>query len=261
MKNKTKQQESLARNAAIYTTAGIRKMVNRLIRKYHGTSDDKKCLLACVRAWHDSDYVLTPNCRGIDTDDQNIVKTYLTKRAKAITGKELPSTRPFVVKHGEDPVIEQVVQAALDMSFISTNAEIVKLGIAVSTRRGDLLEEYIWKKARPYGLIWLKAESVKASDFAFEDDGELLQVKNSSNTENSSSSGDRNSYGVPKWWHIDAKGMPRWSVLIAKIQEHTTKCVPQNLFTEAEFTKFCVDSMVANMVADGGIQLLCELDD
>ena len=260
MKKPTEQQKGLARNAKDYTTEGIMKMADKLLRKFHGTADDRRTVRACIRAWQEHGYVFASGRQGVKKNDPNILETYVTKTAKAVTSRKLPSEREFVVQPGEDAVVEQVVQAALDMSLISTNADIVRLGHSVSTRRGDLLEEYIWMKAKRYGIVWLRAESVKASDFAFEDDGELLQVKNSSTTENSSSAGDRNSYGVEKWYHVNAKGQPQWNVLIAKIQQHTTKRVPKNLFTEAEFTKFCVDSIVANMVAAGGVRMLCELD-
>ena len=55
----------------------------------------------------------------------------------------------------------------------------------------NLLEEYISISVRPYSWIWCNGNVLRAIDFCSSDGSILLQIKNKSNTENSSSSSIR----------------------------------------------------------------------
>lgn len=71
---------------------------------------------------------------------------------------------------------------------------------------GTLLEMYIAEHMEHYGWIWCAGEIIKSVDFLKKtDDGFIpLQVKNRSNSENSSSSAIRNGTDIIKWHRINA---------------------------------------------------------
>ena len=68
---------------------------------------------------------------------------------------------------------------------------------------GLLLEEYLSINLRPGGWHCAWGETIKSVDFVNED-GSLLQIKNRSNSENSSSSAIRNGTKIEKWYRIKA---------------------------------------------------------
>lgn len=63
---------------------------------------------------------------------------------------------------------------------------------------GDLLEEYLSIELASYGWHCCWGQTIKSVDFCH-DDGTLLQVKTSDNSENSSSSKVRDNTGIKKW--------------------------------------------------------------
>lgn len=64
---------------------------------------------------------------------------------------------------------------------------------------GDLLEEYLCDKLKPLGWFCCWGSTIDAVDFC-KLEGDLLQVKNSDNSENSSSSRVRNGTEIKKWF-------------------------------------------------------------
>jgi hypothetical protein len=91
-----------------------------------------------------------------------------------------------------------------------------KVAMAAENVTGSLLEEYIATVMEPLGWIWCSGKMVKASDFikfpvAKTDKPHLLQVKNRSNSENSSSSSIRIGTTIDKWYRLEAEtGATRW---------------------------------------------------
>jgi hypothetical protein len=81
---------------------------------------------------------------------------------------------------------------------------------------GQLLEEYIASKVEELGWIWCTGKMIKATDFIkFPMEAEsqivLLQIKNRSNSENSSSAAIRKGTEIKPWYRIDAEtGETRW---------------------------------------------------
>jgi len=71
---------------------------------------------------------------------------------------------------------------------------------------GTLLEKYIASEMEHYGWTWAAGEIIKAVDFLKKTDDEFipLQVKNRSNSENSSSAAIRNGTDIIKWHRINA---------------------------------------------------------
>lgn len=82
---------------------------------------------------------------------------------------------------------------------------------------GDLLERYLASVLEPNGWIWCSGATITAVDFIKPPTTRggawtKLQVKNRSNSENSSSSSVRNGTDIQKWHRSDAaSGSTRWS--------------------------------------------------
>ncbi|PLS67519.1 MAG: hypothetical protein CV045_13160 [Cyanobacteria bacterium M5B4] len=103
---------------------------------------------------------------------------------------------------------------------------------------GLLLEEFLAEKLADYGWYCCWGESVQHVDFC-NVDGSLLQVKNRSNTENSSSSKVRIKQPIEKWHRVDAKtGSYRWSYFNNKYNT--------DRFSEDNFITFVQQVLVHN---------------
>lgn len=91
-----------------------------------------------------------------------------------------------------------------------------KIAMAAENVTGSLLEEYIASVMEPLGWTWCSGKMIKASDFikfpvANTGKPHLLQVKNRSNSENSSSSAIRKGTTIDKWYRLEAaSGATRW---------------------------------------------------
>lgn len=105
-----------------------------------------------------------------------------------------------------DPIIEEIIGARLanlkqeDLEKI-TYAH--RLGMSAENILGLMLEEYLAINLSAYGWHCAWGETVKSVDFVNED-GSLLQIKNRSNSENSSSSTVRHGTKIDKWYRIKA---------------------------------------------------------
>ena len=79
---------------------------------------------------------------------------------------------------------------------------------------GWILESYIASEAEPLGWVWCSGAIVRSVDFIRPMDGgnwRMLQVKNRSNSENSSSSKVRQGTSIEKWFRIYAyNGKTNW---------------------------------------------------
>ena len=103
---------------------------------------------------------------------------------------------------------------------------------------GALLERYLDSVLREKGWAWCCGNFVKAIDFIKFDNGVWfeLQIKNRSNTENSSSSKIREGTSIHKWYRTEAKtGETMWNNVpepmkgINLSEEGFKKCVEQYL--------------------------------
>lgn len=70
---------------------------------------------------------------------------------------------------------------------------------------GNLLEEYIASKISSYGWIWCRGKILTAIDFCNLSCDAMFQVKNKTNTENSSGKGFRESCGAVAWCRMRAE--------------------------------------------------------
>ena len=88
--------------------------------------------------------------------------------------------------------------------------------MAAENAVGTLLERYLDSVLRPHGWAWCCGNFVKATDFIKYENGKWfeLQIKNRSNTENSSSNKIREGTSIYKWYRISANnGNTKWDKL------------------------------------------------
>ena len=147
-----------------------------------------------------------------------------------------------------DPAIRTIVMVT---QGVSEEAVIEKerahnLFMSAENIQGSLLEEYIEVSTRPYGWIYCAGNTLRAIDFCSSDGSVFLQIKNKSNTENSSSSNIRQGTTIIKWYRlgtrtIRGRKLPvyKWSDLNVIINEHRTLFhLPPCNMTEEDYIGF-----------------------
>jgi len=112
-----------------------------------------------------------------------------------------------------DPIVSVIINARLT-GLATEHLEQIKyahrLSMSAENIQGLLLEEFLAEQLADYGWYCCWGESVRHVDFC-NIDGSLLQIKNRSNSENSSSSRVRINQPIEKWYRVDAKtGSYRW---------------------------------------------------
>ncbi len=154
-----------------------------------------------------NDMSLFPNIR---LHDYETYKDYLNKWVKGYVDatQNPPSLRAASPKGScSDPAIQKIVQIATNSTDqqAATLSAYHNLFMSAENIQGNLLEEYISKKIHPYGWIWCNGNVLRAVDFCSADGTCLLQVKNKSNTENSSSSAIRTGTTIQKWYRLGTR--------------------------------------------------------
>jgi hypothetical protein len=139
-----------------------------------------------------------------------------------------------------DPIVSTIIVAKLK-ELTTAQLEQIKyahrLSMSAENIQGLLLEEFLAEQLADYGWFCCWGESVKHVDFC-NVDGSLLQVKNRSNSENSSSSRVRINQPIEKWYRVNASnGQYRWSQLNEKYKTER--------FSEENFVLF-VQRILAN---------------
>lgn len=146
-----------------------------------------------------------------------------------------------------DPAVDEVLSyfATIERSSLADIAEWHRLSMAAENLVGKLLERYLAAPLRPHGWVWCCGPCVRAVDFIRPgpEGFTLLQVKNRSNSENSSSSAVRAGTTILKWYRVHARnGRTMW----ASFPED----LPPGTLSEAGFLGF-IQSMAAAADAAG----------
>lgn len=140
-----------------------------------------------------------------------------------------------------DPIIEKIIGARLEHLSDDDLVKITyahRLGMSAENILGLLLEEYLATRLRDYGWHCAWGETVKSVDFVNKH-GNLLQIKNRSNSENSSSSAVRDGTEIDKWFRIKAD---RVEYMWGKLNQI---CGTKNL-SENDFMKFAMGCIKKN---------------
>ncbi len=148
---------------------------------------------------------LFPGITGVKNDEE-----YLNRWVKSYGDAENnpPSKRIANPKSScTDPAIRVIVKNTLGLSDKEAiDGEYThNLFMSAENIQGNLLEEYIDSNISSLGFVWCKGNVLRAIDFCSKDGKILLQIKNKSNTENSSSSNIRSGTTIEKWYRLGTK--------------------------------------------------------
>ncbi len=132
-----------------------------------------------------------------------------------------------------DPIVDVMIGARLAGLKTDQLSQIKfahRLSMSAENILGLLLEEYLAEVLAEFGWHCCWGEVVRHVDFCH-DNGALLQIKNRSNSENSSSSRVRLNQPIEKWYRVDAKtGQYQWSAFNHRYNT--------DRFSEAGFIEF-----------------------
>ncbi|MFQ3613619.1 MAG: SinI family restriction endonuclease [Cyanobacteriota bacterium] len=140
-----------------------------------------------------------------------------------------------------DPIVSIIINARLS-GLTTVHLEQIKyahrLSMSAENIQGLLLEEFLADQLLDYGWYCCWGESIRHVDFC-NVNGALLQVKNRSNSENSSSSRVRINQPIEKWYRVDARtGSYRWSYFNEKYNT--------DRFSEEKFVAFVQMVLINN---------------
>ncbi|MFS8925292.1 SinI family restriction endonuclease [Synechococcus sp. B60.1] len=144
-------------------------------------------------------------------------------------------------KTTSDPIISDIIGARMP-GLTEEHLEQIKyahrLSMSAENILGLLLEEFLAEQLAEYGWHCCWGATLLHVDFC-NVDGRLLQVKNRSNSENSSSSKLRNKKNIKIWYRIDAEsGSYKWDDFNS---EYKT-----DRFSEENFVKFVRQVLTSN---------------
>ena len=120
-----------------------------------------------------------------------------------------------------------------------------KIAMSIETKLGNLLESFIYKYIKNFDWIWCSGNIVQDIDFIKKETKEdnsvdwiSLQVKNSDNSENSSSSRVRVGTNIIKWYRrlSRVKNKDNWQDLINLVDESDKDLKDQ--LTEKNYLKY-----------------------
>jgi hypothetical protein len=153
-------------------------------------------------------------------------------RASNAPGTMADSVIDFLIKSRFGSITEKELNQIKFAHRLSMSAENV-LGL--------FLEEYLANSLGAHGWHCCWGETMRSVDFCHES-GRLLQIKNRSNSENSSSSRVRIGTEITKWYRVDARtGGYKWNDLNEK-----TGC---SSLSEDSFRDFIANAMKKNPAA------------
>jgi hypothetical protein len=149
-----------------------------------------------------------------DVDDDYLlyyVMRYYREREGTIVMQPV-ATRP-------DPAVDEVIRAYKNLGTkdLESTSSAHRLSMQAENIVGKLLERYVARLLESKGWVWCAGETLRSVDFMTDEDTahvKLLQIKNRSNSENSSSSAIRSGTTIKKWYRISSTtGRTYWELL------------------------------------------------
>ncbi len=214
----------------------------KIVEEQAGKEKSKSLMVVADRIIDIPEYSCSINIRkGEDVTD------FMTKwTIKFINGyKNRPSQRtsnPIGTQH--DPILDEIISARIKNT--TEDLEAIKYGHRLSMSAenitGSLLEEYIATVLIKYDWHCCWGETMKSIDFC-NSDGQLLQVKNSDNSENSSSKTVRDGTEIQHWFRrFSRTGDTNWPALndLVGITKDSVK------LSEDSFRKFVREAVSNN---------------
>ena len=140
-----------------------------------------------------------------------------------------------------DPIIDSIIGGRLthlDDADLEDIKFAHRLGMSAENILGLILEEYLSINLSAAGWHCAWGETAKSIDF-IKNNGDMLQVKNRSNSENSSSVQVRDGTDIEKWHRVDAKsGAYLWDKL--------NRMCNINTLSEKNFVRFVKGMLAKN---------------
>lgn len=141
-----------------------------------------------------------------------------------------------------DPLVDSLLKAKIP-SFSDFDIDLIRFGhrasMAAENITGLILEEYVHDSLIKYGWSCCWGNCIKAVDLC-SNKGDLIQLKNKSNTENSSSNKIRVGTEIKKWYRFNAyNGSTCWNELNAMTNT-------PSLLSEEKFREFAYKLVKAN---------------
>jgi len=222
---------------------GKRKAISFAQEKAHRLGLDWLSGIGCVfQACLDNENLAPTNIAIKDGAAKDVIGKWIQKYFDAFNSRisihrsNLPSTIA-------DPIIDVIIQGRLPHLNNTALKEIKfahRLSMSAENILGLLLEEYLSNHLIPKGWHCAWGETIISVDFCC-NDGSLLQIKNRSNSENSSSSRIRKGTLIEKWYRVDARtGTYQWETFNSKFR---VRC------SEDSFRAFVRDALSHNPAA------------
>jgi hypothetical protein len=221
---------------------GLRQELLNIVRAQAADRLSDSLLVVADRIIDIPEYSCTINIReGEDVSD--FMKKWTDKFLNGYDNR--PSRRtsnPIGTQH--DPILDEIISARIENTTEDLDA--IKYGHRLSMSAeniaGSLLEEYIASELIDYGWHCCWGETMKSIDFCNEN-GTLLQVKNSDNSENSSSKTVRDRTAIQHWFRrFSRTGATNWPALNEMVDIENDN----ELLTEDSFKKFVREAVRNN---------------
>ena len=171
----------------------------------------------------------------VDKFIQKFFTAYDNRPSKRTSGKM--TTVP-------DKLIDNLIEVRIK-SFTPDDITLIRFGHRLSMGAeniiGLILEEYIHTKVLKYGWATCWGSCIKAVDLCNKN-GDLIQIKNKDNTENSSSDKIRAGTTIQKWYRLSSRtGQTEWGAL------NTMLGIPaSDKLSEEEFIQFARAVVIMN---------------
>ncbi len=194
-----------------------------------------------------NDMSLFPNINLVEgATYKNYIERWIHGYQEAMLN--LPSKRIASPKSScSDPAIKTIVQYVTKVDDVEAENQSNHHNLFMSAEniQGNLLEEYIASVVRKYGWLWCNGNVLRAIDFCTIKGDALLQIKNKSNTENSSSSAIRSGTTIQKWYRLGTKTRQgirfpdyKWDNLNSIINAHACNHIDDCNMTEEGYIAF-----------------------
>jgi len=151
-----------------------------------------------------------------------------------------------------DPAVKAIVKMVTQVSDKEADIQESHHNLFMSAEnvQGALLEEYIDSVISGYNWIWCKGNTLRAVDFCTPDGMRLLQIKNKSNSENSSSSSIREGTNIEKWYRLGTRTLAgkkipdyKWDILNEIVE--SASGMPCNL-CEDDYIRYVEEIAIQN---------------
>ncbi len=168
------------------------------------------------------DFLADNNTSIASVKEEFGMPAFLAKAASRYFKGRAPCSFPAMPGTVPDPMVSVVMQRAFGHAehALPELARTHQQAMAAENAVGDLLERYLASILEPAGWYWCSGTLVRAVDFIRYDPRarlwESLQVKNRSNSENSSSAAIRNGTPIKHWFRtFAATGDTNWEAFPA----------------------------------------------